>query len=106
MQSMLTEIMCKVNRIHRVVGRLLVNIMTAPVLTRSGQVLLDFVFAQVGLRQWVETMQTFDCYLYAAAYKYMKTARSTLTILRETDATDNDLRGFDVDGNKLSDSSI
>ena len=49
MQSMLAEIMCKVRRIHRVVERLLVNIMTAPVLTRSGQVLLDFVFAQVWL---------------------------------------------------------
>ena len=46
---MLAEIMCKVRRIRRVVERLLLCIMTDPVLARSGLVMLDFVFAQVWL---------------------------------------------------------
>ena len=46
---MLAEIMCKVRRIRRVVERLLLCILIAPVLARSGLVMLDFVFAQVWL---------------------------------------------------------
>ena len=78
---MLAEIMCKVRRIRRVMERLLLCIMTAPVLARSGLVMLDFVFAQVWL--CMQIFSVFHTIVYRRSVIHHLNAMALKNVARE-----------------------